>query len=75
MIKKYSTNFKYYKDANIENLKNNLQYEYGLRDLGDDFFNPVQQSVKGVYAFQKLVEFKKVAILMNENYYKTRNVK
>ena len=46
--------------------------QYGLRDLGDDFFNPVQQSVKGVYAFQKLVEFKKVAILMNENYYKTR---
>lgn len=46
--------------------------QYGLRDLGDGFFNPVQQSVKGVFAFQKLVEFKKVAILMNENYYKTR---
>ena len=46
--------------------------QYGLRDFGDEFFNPVSQSVKGVYAFQKLVEFKKVAILMNENYYKTR---
>ena len=46
--------------------------QYGLRDFGDGFFNPVQQSVKGVYAFQKLVEFKKVAILMNDNYYKTR---
>lgn len=46
--------------------------QYGLRDFGDGFFNPVQQSVKGVFAFQKLVEFKKVAILMNENYYKTR---
>lgn len=46
--------------------------QYGLRDLGDGFFNPVQQSVKGVFAFQKLVEFKKIAILMNDNYYKTR---
>lgn len=47
--------------------------QYGLRDLGDDFFNPVQQSIKGVYAFQKLVNFKKVAILINENYYSTRS--
>ena len=47
--------------------------QYGLRDFGDGFFNPVQQSVKGVYAFQKLVNFHKIAILMNENYYKTRN--
>lgn len=47
--------------------------QYGLRDFGDEFFNPVSQSVKGVYAFQKLVNFKKVAILMNENYYKTRS--
>lgn len=46
--------------------------QYGLRDFGDSFFNPVSQSVKGVYAFQKLVDFKRVAILMNENYYKTR---
>lgn len=47
--------------------------QYGLRDFGDDFFNPVQQSVKGVYAFQKLVNFKKIAVLMNENYYSTRS--
>lgn len=47
--------------------------QYGLRDFGEGFFNPVQQSVKGVYAFQKLVNFKKIAILMNENYYKTRS--
>lgn len=47
--------------------------QYGLRDFGDEFFNPVTQSVKGIYAFQKLVNFKKIAILMNENYYKTRN--
>src|SRR5574344_191089 len=46
--------------------------QYGLRDFGDGFFNPVQQSVKGIYAFQKLVNFKKIAILMNENYYNTR---
>lgn len=46
--------------------------QYGLRDFGEGFFNPVSQSVKGVYAFQKLVNFKKVAVLMNENYYKTR---
>lgn len=47
--------------------------QYGLRDFGDEFFNPVSQSVKGVYAFKKLVNFNKIAILMNENYYKTRN--
>ncbi len=47
--------------------------QYGLRDFGEGFFNPVQQSVKGVYAFKKLVNFNKTAILMNENYYKTRN--
>lgn len=47
--------------------------QYGLRDFGDGFFNPVSQSVKGVYAFQKLVNFKKIAVLMNENYYRTRS--
>lgn len=46
--------------------------QYGLRDFGEDFFNPVQQSVKGVYAFKRLLNFQKTAILMNENYYKTR---
>lgn len=46
--------------------------QYGLRDFGDGFFNPVQQSIKGVYAFKTIVNFKKVAVLMNENYYNTR---
>ncbi len=46
--------------------------QYGLRDLGEGFFNPVQQSAKGVIVFKKVVNFKKVAILMNENYYKSR---
>ena len=40
--------------------------QYGLRSFGDQFFNPVSQSIKGVYAFQKLVKFKKIAVLMNE---------
>lgn len=46
--------------------------QYGLRDLGDNFFNPVQQSVKGVLLFKRLINFKKVAILMNESFYKTK---
>lgn len=47
--------------------------QYGLRDLGGDFFNPVQQSVKGALLFKRLINFKKTAILMNESFYKTRN--
>lgn len=47
--------------------------QYGLRDLGGDFFNPVQQSVKGALLFKRLINFNKVAILMNESFYKTRN--
>lgn len=46
--------------------------QYGLRDLGDGFFNPVQQSVKGVQLFKRLINFKKTAILMNESFYKTK---
>lgn len=46
--------------------------QYGLRDLGGDFFNPVQQSVKGALLFKRLINFNKVAILMNESFYKTR---
>lgn len=46
--------------------------QYGLRDMGSDFFNPVQQSVKGALLFKRLFNFKKVAILMNESFYKTR---
>lgn len=46
--------------------------QYGLRDLGGDFFNPVQQSVKGAMLFKRLINFKKAAILMNDSFYKTR---
>lgn len=46
--------------------------QYGLRDLGSDFFNPVQQSVKGALLFKRLMNFHKTAILMNESFYKTR---
>ncbi|MCQ2789099.1 MAG: TolC family protein [bacterium] len=47
--------------------------QYGLRDIGADFFNPVQQSVKGILFFNRLAHFKKVAILMNDSFYKTQN--
>ena len=43
--------------------------QYGLRDLGGDFFNPISQSVKGIQSFHRLLNFKKLAVLMNENYY------
>lgn len=46
--------------------------QYGLRDIGEGFFNPVQQSINGIKSFKALLNFKKVAILMNENYYKTQ---
>lgn len=46
--------------------------QYGLRDLGGDFFNPVQQSVKGALLFKRLINFNKTAILMNDSFYKTR---
>lgn len=46
--------------------------QYGLRDLGGDFFNPVQQSVRGALLFKRLINFHKTAILMNESFYKTR---
>lgn len=47
--------------------------QYGLRDIGEGFFNPIQQSASGIEIFHKLFEFKKAAILMNEGFYKTRN--
>lgn len=47
--------------------------QYGLRDFGDAFFNPVQQSVNDFILFKKLVPTqKKTAILINENFYKTQ---
>ena len=47
--------------------------QYGLRDFGDHFFNPVQQMTSDFTTFKVLnPEIKKTAILMNETYYKTR---
>ena len=46
--------------------------QYGLRDFGDKFFNPLQQTANDFVTFKKLVpNIKKAAILMNENFYKT----
>ena len=46
--------------------------QYGLRDFGDKFFNPIQQMTNDFITFQKLVPtIQKTAILINENYYKT----
>ena len=48
--------------------------QYGLRDFGNNFFNPLQQSVNDFVTFKNLVpDIKKVAILMNENFYKTQS--
>ena len=47
--------------------------QYGLRDLGGDFFNPIQQYVKDFVLFKKLVPtVHRTAILMNENFYRTQ---
>lgn len=44
--------------------------QYGLRDFGDKFFNPIQQMTNDFITFQKLVpDIQKTAILINENYY------
>ena len=46
--------------------------QYGLRDFGDKFFNPIQQMTNDFVTFKKLVpEISHAAILMNESYYKT----
>ncbi|MBR2068519.1 MAG: TolC family protein [Candidatus Gastranaerophilales bacterium] len=46
--------------------------QYGLRDFGDKFFNPMQQMANDFVTFKKLVpDIQKAAILMNESYYKT----
>ena len=47
--------------------------QYGLRDLGGDFFNPIQQYVKDFVLFKKLVPTQhKTAVLMNESFYRTQ---
>ena len=72
-IKESNTNL-----ITIEEISNDKKKEvitidqYGLRDFGDKFFNPMQQTANDFVTFQKLVpDIKKSAILMNENYYKT----
>ncbi len=47
--------------------------QYGLRDLGGDFFNPIQQYVKDFVLFKKLVPTQhKTAVLMNDSFYRTQ---
>jgi len=48
--------------------------QYGLRDLGEGFFSPIQQSLNDIIVFQQLSQnkFTKMAILINENFYKNR---
>ena len=59
--------------------KNKTKYvvtidQYGLRDFGDNFFNPIQQMTSDFTTFKVLnPQIKKTAILMNETYYKTRS--
>ena len=48
--------------------------QYGIRDFGDKFFNPLQQMTNDFVTFKKLVSnISYTAILMNENYYKTKS--
>ena len=48
--------------------------QYGLRDFGEHFFNPIQQMTSDFVTFKVLnPNIKKTAILLNETYYKTRN--
>lgn len=60
-------------------MKNKNKYvvtidQYGLRDFGDKFFNPMQQMANDFVTFKKLVPtITKSAILMNESYYKTKS--
>jgi len=62
----------YYTDKKDKNKYVVTIDQYGLRDFGDKFFNPIQQVTNDFVTFQKLVpNMKKTAILMNENYYKT----
>ena len=61
----------------LSSLKNKQKFvvtidQYGLRDLGDGFFNPVHQATQKVELFKRLTNFNKVAILINEGYYKTQ---
>ena len=46
--------------------------QYGLRDFGTGMFSPVAQFTQKLELFHRLTNFNRVAIMMNENYYKTR---
>ena len=46
--------------------------QYGLRDFGDGFFSPVAQTAQKLEQFKRIAPYNKVAILMNEGYYKTQ---
>lgn len=62
----------YYSEKNNKNKYVVTIDQYGLRDFGDKFFNPMQQTANDFVTFKTLVpEIKKAAIFMNENYYKT----
>lgn len=46
--------------------------QYGLRDFGVGFFNPMQQTANDFVTFKKLVpNIKKAAVLVNESYFFT----
>ncbi len=64
----------YYSDKKNKNKFVVTIDQYGLRDFGDKFFNPMQQTANDFVTFQKLVpNIKKSAVLMNANYYKTNS--
>lgn len=46
--------------------------QYGLRDFGEGLFNPVHQAAEKLDLFKRITHFNKVAILINESYYKTQ---
>ena len=46
--------------------------QYGLRDFGSEFFSPISQTCQKLEQFKRIAPYKKVAILMNEGYYKTQ---
>ncbi len=63
---------KYIMKANKKNKFVVTVDQYGLRDFGDEFFSPVSQMCQKVEQFKRLTNFNKVAIMMNEAYYKTQ---
>ncbi|MBQ7127304.1 TolC family protein [bacterium] len=60
----------YYSDKQNKNKYVITIDQYGLRDFGNKFFNPIQQATADFATFKRLCpEMKKVAILMNSSYY------